>query len=480
MAIEFLPRSKILFAVILAVIMCCVPHGELRAEEIVVLPEDTAPDLSDPQKLELTSGKAVVLKSRQSLTRVSEPDTEVLQALLLSPNEVYLTPQAAGTTNLILWEDGDVVAIYDVTVSYDLSRLKQRLHDIFPDENELRVMNAHDSIALSGRVSSSSNMKQILALTESFAPQEKIKNLTQVGGVHQVMLEVKVAEMNRRVGKELGIDFGYIRGDDFGVTTLGGTNEPQWDEFPMNFFPDEFSIAPNALNALFRFHSGSASWTGFINALQRDGLAKILAEPSLISLSGKTASFLAGGEFPIPRVDQEGNIGVEFVSFGVELAFTPTVLDKDRIAIEVVPVVSEIDQARGTQISGAFVPAISVRRASTTVELGDGQSFAIAGLLSENANEVTSKFPGLGNLPILGALFSSKEFRSDETELVILVTPRLVKPVIGDKQPLPTDSYRKPDDAEFFLGDIFGKSQKHSPGKGAVTFDGEFGHVMVK
>jgi len=480
MFITFLTRSRMYAAaVFMALLLAWTPLAHSSAEDILVIPEHVVPDLSNPQKLELVSGHSVVLRSPKELSRISEPDSEVAEALLLSPQEVYLTPKAAGTTNLILWQDKKVVAVYEMKVVYELSRLKERINELFPEERELRIMSTHDSITLSGRVSSSSSMDQILALTESFAPRDKIRNLVQVGGVHQVMLEVKVAEMNRRVGKELGINFGYFRGDDFGVTTLGGLSSLNWDGAPYDAFPDEFSIS-DSVNALLRFDVGSVTWTGFLNALQRDGLAKVLAEPSLISLSGRTASFLAGGEFPVPEVDRDGNVGVNFRPYGVELAFTPTVLDKDRIAIEVVPVVSELDRASGTQIAGAFVPGMRVRKASTTVELGDGQSFAIAGLLSETSEEVLSKFPGLGDLPVLGSLFSSKEFRSNETELVIMVTPRLVRPVVAERQPMPTDAYIRPDDAEFYLWGVFGKSHEHMAPRGAAAFDGEFGHVIVR
>ena len=485
-------RSGMFIAAILILTFLVWMHpSQSGAVEIRVLPEDTVPDLREPEKLRLTSGRAVVLQSQQELKRVSEPDPNVASALLLSPHEVYLTPRAAGTTNLILWHDEmEVAAIYELEVTYDMSRLKQRLHELFPDEQELRVMSTNDSITLSGRVSSSSNMDQILTLTEAFAPRDNIRNLVQVGGVHQVMLEVTVAEMSRTVGRELGIDFGWFRNGEFAVSRMGGISQfehpgvrSETDDFGRLHtvsLPANFSNFSDAVRAMFKFDVGKVTWNAFINALQREGFAKVLAEPSLVSLSGQTASFLAGGEFPTPLLDREGNVGVEYRSFGIELAFTPTVLDKDRIAIKVVPVVSELDMVRGTEVAGAFVPALRTRRANTTVELGDGQSFAIAGLLSETNEEVLSKFPGLGDLPILGQLFSSKSYRSNETELVILVTPRLVKPVVAAQQPLPTDSYLKPSDAEFFLGEVFGRPGVYGGSSGNARFDGEFGHVIVR
>jgi pilus assembly protein CpaC len=225
--------------------------------------------------------------------------------------------------------------------------------------------------------------------------------------------------------------------------------------------------------------SGSNQWTGIIDVLKGEGLIKILAEPTLIALSGQTASFLAGGEFPIPEIDDEGNIGVTYKSYGIELSFTPTVLNEKKIALKVTPAVSEIDYAAGLTIDGTPVPSLTTRRADTLVELGDGQSFAIAGLLKETTRETISKYPVLGDIPILGALFKSKSFQNQETELVIIVTPHLVKPLNMAEQSLPTDYYTEPDDAEFYLWGIFGKSLEDVPSeKGGL--DGEFGHIFTK
>ena len=225
--------------------------------------------------------------------------------------------------------------------------------------------------------------------------------------------------------------------------------------------------------------SGPNQWTGIIDVLKGEGLIKILAEPTLITVSGQTASFLAGGEFPVPELDDEGNMGVEYRSYGIELAFTPTVLSEKKIAIKVAPAVSEIDPNVVINIQGADIPGLTTRRADTLVELADGQSFAIAGLLKETSREAMSKYPILGDIPILGALFKSKSFQNNETELVIIVTPHLVKPLNMAKQSLPTDYYTEPDDAEFYLWGIFGQSLEDVPSqKGGL--DGEFGHIFTK
>jgi pilus assembly protein CpaC len=234
-----------------------------------------------------------------------------------------------------------------------------------------------------------------------------------------------------------------------------------------------------AVTAILRFNAGGLDWTGFIDALKEDGLVKILAEPTLIALSGQTANFLAGGEFPVPVPQGLGTVAIDYKAFGVGLSFTPNVLSKDKISMKVSPEVSELDFSTAIRFSGFVVPGLSTRRASTTIELGDGQSFAIAGLLRDAVRETISKYPILGEIPILGALFKSSSFQKSETELVIIVTPHLVKPLDLAKQPLPTDYYIEPNDAEFYLlGLLEGKESRQPSGVQNPALEGEFGHSM--
>jgi pilus assembly protein CpaC len=300
-----------------------------------------------------------------------------------------------------------------------------------------------------------------------------VNNLVQVGGVHQVMLEVRVAEMAKSTANRLGINLIYQNGDEFGVSLLGKLAELV-NPMDANVYkaPLGFLTSPS-VNALFRFNSGNSTWTGFIDALKEDGLVKVLAEPTLIAMSGQQASFLAGGEFPVPIPQGLGTVAIEYKPFGVGLNFTPTVIGPDKIGIQVAPEVSELDFSTAVNFSGFVVPGLTTRRASTVVELGDGQSFAIAGLLRENIRESIQKFPFLGDLPVLGVLFSSKRYQKNETELVIVVTPRLVKPVDMKDQTLPTDFFVEPTDTEFFLmGRMEGKKAQTAGG-----LDGEFGHA---
>jgi pilus assembly protein CpaC len=279
--------------------------------------------------------------------------------------------------------------------------------------------------------------------------------------------------MGRSLTRRLGINFAGQKGDQFGVSLLG--NLAQLQDAIVGVNP---LLASPAVNALFRFDTGDVTWTGIIDALKEDGLVKILAEPTLITLSGKSANFLAGGEFPVPVPQGLGTVGIEYKPFGVGLIFTPTVLNKDKISIQVTPEVSELDFSTAVLIEGFVTPGITTRRASTTVELGDGQSFAIAGLLRETVLINVQKFPILGDIPILGALFQSKSFQKRKTELVIIVTPHLVKPLDMAKVSLPTDFYVEPSATEFYL---FGKvegSEKNKPVTASGALDGEFGHSM--
>ncbi len=430
------------------------------------------------KQLHVTAGKSVVLRSSKPIKRVSEPATEVAAAIALSPYEIYVTGKAAGTTTLILWDSEGISAIYDLEVSYDITLLKQKLHQVLPNEKNLRVIATQDSISLSGKVSNSANLSHVLAVAEAYAPKGKIHNLLEVGGVHQVMLEVRVAEMARSTIKRLGINFNWVDGQEFGVSLLGGLSQlVKPEDANIATGPLGLFVSP-AVNALLRFQIGSATWTGIIDALHEDGIIKILAEPTLTALSGQPANFLVGGEVPIPIPQGLGAVGIEYKPFGVGLSFTPVVLSGDRISIEVAPDVSEVDFRSSITIQGYTVPSFTTRRASTTVELGDGQSFAIAGLLSDNVRDNLSKYPVLGSIPILGALFRSRNFQKSETELVIVVTPHLVKPFDLRQQPLPTDYYIEPDDTELYLlGLMEGRPRtKPEPIKGEL--DGDFGHAV--
>jgi pilus assembly protein CpaC len=446
-------------------------------------------NVHESREIGIAVGKSYVLPMPEAVKqsdhiRVTIGDQNIADFIFLPKvnsrdrvRNIYIKGLKSGATNLTLWKNGQLFCVYDITVNFDISLLKQKIHEILPDEKDIRIFSTKDSATLSGTVSSTSNLDQVLVLSKAFCGEGNITNLLKVDGSQQVMLEVRVAEMSRRVLNRLGINFSVINSaGEFGVQLLGGLSTFALGEGEIG--DTEYS---SDVTGLFRLLSDGehVQYTGIIDFLKGSGLVKILAEPTLITTSGHTANFLAGGEFPIPEIDDDGNQGVEFKPYGVELGFTPTVMSAKRIAIRVEPVVSELDFSVATTIGGAVVPGILARRASTMVELADGQSFAIAGILQETTRENISKYPGLGDIPILGALFKSKSFQKNETELVIIVTPHLVKPLNMAEQTLPTDFYIEPDDAEFYLWGIFGQSQKNA-GVGEAELEGEFGHIFEK
>lgn len=422
-------------------------------------------------------GQSLLVNTTNAVRQVSLAEPEIADSILLSPRQIYVIGKKIGTTTLTLWDSGDNVSVLDIEVTPDIVGFKEKLWEVLPLEKEsIGVTSANGGLTLFGKVSSTANMDQALALAELFAP-EKVTNLMQVGGVHQVMLEVRVAEMQSVLTKRLGINFtAFTDGRFFGLnlfSDLVGIDQLQNFGRPG---PPSLEVAiSSSINSILQFDAGDVTVTGFLDALKQDGLVKILAEPTLVALSGHEAEFLAGGEFPIIVPQNNNQVTIEFRSFGVALGFTPTVLSSDKISIQVSPEVSELDFTNAVNLAGFTVPTLRLRRASTVIELADGQSFVIAGLLQENIREVVSKFPLLGSIPVLGALFRSSSFEREETELVIIVTPRLVKPLDVATQPLPTDAYIEPNDIEFYL---FGKLQGKGPQERRQgKLDGAFGYI---
>jgi pilus assembly protein CpaC len=281
-----------------------------------------------------------------------------------------------------------------------------------------------------------------------------VVNLLDVGGHQQVMIEIVVAEMSRTLGREMGTNFAAVierNGEPIRILSLLN-NLTALDD---NQNTASTLLVSEAINLIGSFTAGSGMYTILMDVLRERGMGRVLAEPTVIARSGETARFLAGGEIPIPVAQGGafGSITIEFKEFGVGVLFTPTVLADGRIHLQVSPEVSEPDFTLGVSFSGTSVPGFNTRRASTAVELGDGETFAVAGLLSDRMNHIAAKYPIMGELPVIGALFRSLEFQRNETELVILVTPRLVGPLGPHENlpALPTDSYVQPNDLEFYL-----------------------------
>jgi pilus assembly protein CpaC len=451
-------------------------------------------DTIKPQKLTLSVSKSIVVKSPGLVRRVSLAAPAIADILVLSSRQIYLTGKTPGITSVTLWNEADEIStVFDLEVVPDINRLKEKLHEMFPQEENIMVSAIGGKISLSGTITSTANLSQVMELARAYAAKKdgeyQIINFLSVGGAHQVMLEVRISEMSRNVAKRLGINFNFISesGRKFGVSRIGSLTDPEVTG-GLGGLVGLAGTFSDPINILFNFTRHGDRFLSLIDALKENGVLRILAEPTLITYSGKTASFLVGGEFPVP-VNQGGtsdSITIEWKEFGVGLSFTPTVLNNERINMLIEPEVSELNFATGTSVQGTTVPGVNVTRVSTTVELGDGQSFAIAGLLKDNFAQTVNEYPMLGQVPILGALFRSNQFQKNETELIIVVTPHLVKPIDMTKQTLPTDQYVEPNDLEFFfLGKLEGFSSPLTPGSASLPvvknkeggLEGNFGHI---
>ncbi|MEQ1438729.1 type II and III secretion system protein family protein [Fontimonas sp. SYSU GA230001] len=452
--------------------------------------------------------KSVVLSFPRSVKQVSVGNPGVADILILRGQQLYVVGKNLGTTNVVAWDaDGNIISSFDVEVTHDLDTLKEKLHALLPGE-PIKVHSAQEKVILSGQVSSLARMNAAKELAESFLPdciravsdapeaqgkrssagtgtdpsckKGAVVNLMQVGGAQQVMLKVTVAEMARSVIKRLDANLNVL---DFGRHVSGGAVSGG-ATFPDALDPDglrvpllgELSNQSNIIGPALKefapttpvidstglflsYLSGETYLQAVLDISKQNGLAKILSEPTLTTLTGQEAQFLSGGEFPIP-VPQGGNSSsttIEFKEFGVGLRFVPIVLDSGRINLTLNVSVSEISGdnnvvLRSTNTASTFfIPSLTKRSASGTVELADGQSMGVAGLINDNLRSFVNRLPGLGDLPIIGALFRSQQYVSGQTELVIFVTPYLAKPIAPDQIALPTDSFVPPGDLEFYL-----------------------------
>jgi pilus assembly protein CpaC len=409
------------------------------------------------RQLALERGKSMFLKAGYTVKRVSVGDPGILDVVVLGATELQLVAKAVGTTNVLVWDPaGRLQAAIDVHVSSAQSQLQAELRRILEVEDVTVEATGHATV-LKGSVPSAIKLEQALEVAKAYLGAEsqgKIVNLLQVGGNQEVMLKVVLAEMSRTLRREFGTNFNALIETDDGLLNIAsmiqGLTGP---ETPAGVIP--ISEAVN-FAAFLSGYGALEQLAVFLDALDERGLGKVLAEPTLIARSGETASFLVGGEIPIPVAQGGafGSITVEFKDFGVGLGFTPTVLAPDRIHLQVAPEVSDVDFTLGTEVAGTVVPGFVTRRAATAVELKDGQSFAIAGLLSDTVRELTGRYPILGDIPVLGNLFRSSMYQKGQTELVIIVTPHLVKPLGPAPHPLPTDSFIEPSALEFY---VFGK-----------------------
>ena len=402
--------------------------------------------------LRLTAGKSMLLQLSENAERLSVGNPDVADVVLINPREIYLLGKKSGHTNLLVWTAQGQTTLRDISVGADTESLHAKLREYVPSAENLRVDSVADSLVLSGRVSDGMKVQRLMALTEAFNGNKKVINLLRVHGTQQVMLEVKVAEVSKTLLDELGVDINLTR-------TFGNTS--------VSLLSQLLSAGSTALTTA----RANGFTTVTLTAEMKKGLVKVLAEPTITAVSGQEGSFLAGGKIyiPVPQSNANGGttITLEEKEFGVGLRFLPTVLEDGLINLRVTPEVSELSQV-GTTVKGlggqsSLLPSITTRRASTTVQLRDGESFAIGGLVKNNVTQTIKAFPILGELPILGPLFRSTAFQTDKSELLFVVTPRLAR-VLPPNYALPTDSYIPPTRNEYFWkGQLEGTPPEQMP-----------------
>ena len=396
--------------------------------------------------LEVPLNKSQIVSTDRPIARAMIGNADIADILPVTDRSIYVLGKSFGTTSLTLYDaSGRVLTIMDVAVGPDTDGFRDQVARVIPDQQ----IDAHisgGSMVLTGLVSDAGAIDRAVQLARTFAG-DNLVNLISLGSSQQVMLEVKFAEINKSAGKELGFRLLGDNGRNFGFGSGQGA-EIVGGAIDADAISNSFGVASRTGIGLL-----GLTIDAYVEALEAKGFAKTLANPTLVAMSGETASFLAGGEFPIP-VAQNGNndaISVQFKPFGVSLGFTPTVLGDKTINLVVEPEVSSIDSNASIALGGLNIPGVQTRRASTTIELRDGESFAIAGLIQQDMTTQVSQVPLLGSLPIIGALFRSTSFQKGETELIIVVTPRLVAPLKPQQVRLPTDSVKEANELDIFL-----------------------------
>jgi pilus assembly protein CpaC len=481
------------------------------------------------QRVTLGLGKAAIVEIDADARDVLVSNPDIVDAVVRTPRRVFLMGQKGGQTNAFFFDgQGRQLASIDIRVEKDVTDLAKLIHVSFPD-TDIKATAINDTVVLSGHVASAAEASRAQDIAARFAGDPtKVVNVLQIKSSEQVMLKVRVAEMQRTIAKQFGVDLSGAL-SVAGVPIAGSTSNPfglvghalsdlsgaQFGSACASaFFPTGTSSTQssattgdqtvttitNGVSSVVRtittgtptvVSSSNTSvpctspnnMQGVVKALEQVGLVHILAEPNLTAVSGETAKFLAGGEFPVPvSRDRDGNITVDYKQFGVGLSFTPVVLGPGRISLQLSTEVSELTNTGAytlqgsSTVQGLTIPALSVRRAETTVEVPSGGSFAIAGLMQKTTKQVLDAFPGVKDMPVLGALFRSRDFANDETELVVLVTAYLVKPTVENKFAAPTDGFVAPTDLEtIFLGRL---NAVYSNDKHRVTAQGPVGYIV--
>jgi pilus assembly protein CpaC len=431
-------------------------------------------DASHTGGIGLPVGGAQILRFDRPVGRVYLGNSEVADVIALTDRSIYLLGKHAGTSSLTIMERGEravPLATYTVQVGVDALGLRRTLHEVMPDE-DVEVRLAGDGLVLSGAVSSSAAADRATSIAQRFAAERVVNSMT-TRAAEQVMLEVRVSEVQRNELNAMGLSTNVLwqNGADAAQLMSGIIN------------PDAFGLLAGSAV------SGNYTIDAVLDALERRGVVTTLARPTLVALSGETANFFAGGEFPIPVSADDGEnsrrVTIEFKQFGVAVAFTPTVIG-DTINLNVAPEVSALDRNNSLRLNGTEIPALTTRRAQTTVELRDGQSFAIAGLIRRDFTDSVSGVPGVSRMPVLGALFRSTRFERQETEVVIIVTAHRAQPTTLDRLVTPTDLFNAPSQFQLFWGgqveaQARGQSidaNAHAQNRTVGRFDQNVGYVV--
>jgi pilus assembly protein CpaC len=454
-------------------------------------------------ELDVPINKSQVLRTDRPYSKALIGNPEIADIVPISDTSVYVLGKKAGTTSLTLYDRSNrLLAVLDVMVGPDVITLKRQLSELMPG-NDLSARISNDSVVIEGTVSNAVDADKAVQIAETYAPG-KVVNLLSLGSAQQVMLEVRFSEMKRSALKQIGVnwdvlsDEGKLAGVSGGGSSLVPNPTTGLGVLKHGAITDSFGIISRAFRGL------GENFNVTLDALERKGAVTTLAEPTLIALSGETASFLAGGEFPVPTVQSGSTTGgtgggtaitVEWKPFGVSLAFTPTVLADGVINMVVAPEVSSIDPSASIVINNLTIPGLQTRRAKTVVEIRDGESFALAGLIRKDFQDTVRQVPFLGSIPIIGALFRSTGFQHEETELVIIVTPHLVRPVRAGALKVPTDRVGPPNEADLLLNGrtdtavppsaapfVQPAPAPVSPGgtaqKKPIGFEKDYGHVL--
>jgi pilus assembly protein CpaC len=449
------PTLRLMRASVLAIAcMFSLTAPASKAQTTAQTPSEPAQSSGGPEQLHLLVGRSLIITSPGRIKRVSVADPSIAEAIVVTPYQILLNGKAPGGVSLLIWDENDQSQAFEVSVDIDVLSLSEKIHEVFPSEPVV-VESSKDAVMLSGKISSAAVADKILEVVKNATP--KVTSLMQVPPplTGEILLEVKFAEVDKSALQQLGVNLLFPGGSTLGavstqqfsppiiqgqIGTLGGgasTSTPTTGTGTTTTTSTTFGLS-NLLNIF--LYNPSLNVGATIQALQTNDVLQILAEPNVLTVSGKEASFLAGGEFPYPVVQSTGGgtfptISIQFKEFGVKLNFTPTIMPDGSIHLKVTPEVSALDFTNALVISGFTIPALSTRRVTSEMDLQDGQSFAIAGLMDNRVTEQFSKIPWIGDVPVLGKLFQSRSLQKTKDELLVVVTPRIVHPLAANQVP---------------------------------------------